>query len=413
MDLSLRNLDESDADAFIGVDDAAFSVRSDLTRRAATVATTEWPRLLGAFDPDGLLCGAAGAYSLELTMPGGVRVPAGGLTAVGVLPTHRRRGVLSALMAGQLDDMVGRGEAVSVLTASEATIYGRFGYGVATRRAYAHVDLDHAGFVADAPGGWVLRLVDDAEAIQLAPAVFDAHAASRPGGLTRPESFWPAVFSPSESWVGGGEHFTVVATRPGRAPSGYAIYRVKRDAPIGHWKTIVSELVAVDDDTEAALWRYLLEVDLTSGLEVERAPVDATLHWRLSDPRAYRSTGERDHLWLRVLDPVAALRARGYGVPGSLVLELRDRFRPATSGRFRLEVGTDVGGRPAAAAVTPTDAPSDLAMAVSELGSIFLGGVRPSTLAAAGRIEASTAEALARADRMFAAERVPYCVTDF
>jgi predicted acetyltransferase len=413
MDLSLRTLDVSDVDAFIDVDDAAFSVRSDAGRRAATAATVEWPRMLGAFDPDGVLCGAAGAFSQTLTLPGGARLPVAGVTAVGVLPTHRRRGVLSALMARQLDDVAERGEALAVLTASEATIYGRFGYGVATRQMSVVVDLDHAEFAAGVPGEWVRGLVDDAEAIEVAPAVFDAHVASRPGGLTRPDTFWPAVFSPTESWVGGGEHFTVVAARPGGRPSGYAVYRVVRDAPIGHWRTVVSEVVAVDDATEGALWRYLLDVDLTSSLEFHGAPMDMTMRWRLADPRACRLTGDRDFLWLRVLDPVAALRARGYGAPGALVVELHDAFRSVGSGRYRLEVGLDGTGRPSEAAVTATTDEPDLTMAVPELGAVYLGGVRPSTLAAAGRIGVASPSALSLADRMFAAERVPYCSTQF
>ncbi len=185
MDLTLRPLDPTEVDAFIDLDDAAFSVRSDATRRAASAATIEWPRMLGAFDADGVLCGTTGAFSQNLTLPGGARVPVAGVTAVGVLPTHRRRGVLTALMAHQLDDVADRGEAMAVLTASEATIYRRFGYGVATRLEYARVDRERARrFAVPVPGEWWLRLVDDAEAVEEAPAVFDAHVASCPGGLT-------------------------------------------------------------------------------------------------------------------------------------------------------------------------------------------------------------------------------------
>ena len=272
MDLTLRPLDPTEVDAFIDLDDAAFSVRSDPARRAATSATVEWPRMLGAFDPDGLLCGATGSFTQTLTLPGGARVPVAGVTAVGVLPTHRRRGVLTTLMAHQLDDVAERGEPLAVLTASEATIYRRFGYGVATRLEYARVDRERSAFRVPVQGEWWLRLVDDAEAVELAPAVFDAHVASRPGGLTRPDAFWPAVFSGTESWVGGGEHFTVVCGPAGGPPSGYAIYRVKRGNPAGHWTTVTSEVVAVDPEAEAQLWRFLLDVDLTSSLEVEGGP---------------------------------------------------------------------------------------------------------------------------------------------
>jgi predicted acetyltransferase len=316
-------------------------------------------------------------------------------------------------MSEQLDDVAGRGEALAVLTASEATIYGRFGYGVATQATSVRIDLDHSSFGAEPAGEWEHRLVDDEEAIRIAPALFDAHVASRPGGLTRPDAFWPAVFSPTETWVGGGEHFTVVCGRPGAPPSGYAIYRVARDMPPGHWRTHVTEVVATDDDAEAALWRFLLDLDLTSSLEIRTTPRDGALRWRLTDARAYRVTGERDFLWLRVVDPIAALRDRGYGSTGELALELHDAFRPATSGCYRLSVGADQEGRIAASAVARTDAAPDLSMDGPALSAIFLGGVRPSTLATAGRVAASSTAALALADRMFAAEREPFCLTQF
>jgi predicted acetyltransferase len=413
MDLTLRPLDPSEVELFIDLDDAAFSVRSDPTRRAASAATVEWPRTLGAFGPDGVLCGVAGANSQTLTLPGGGRVPVAGVTAVGVLPTHRRRGVLRSLMDAQLDDVVERGEALAVLTASEATIYRRFGYGVATRLAYATVDREGSAFAEPVAGEWWLRLVDDAEAVTVAPAVFDRHVASWPGGLTRPESFWPAIFAEVQSWVGGGEHFTVLCGRAGEPACGYAIYSVRRGTPAGHWTTVTSEVVAADPDAEAVLWRYLLDVDLTSSLDIAGGPVDPPLRWRLVDDRAYRVTGESDFLWVRVLDPVAALDARGYGAPGELVIEVVDAFRPATAGCYRLAVGSDAAGDVAAAVTTRTDDPADLVMDVADLGAIYLGGVRPSTLGAGGRIAESTAGALAVADRLFAPERAPFCLTRF
>jgi len=421
VDLSIRTLDASDVDAFIDLDDAAFSSRSDLARRAASARTVEWPRMLGAFDPDGLLCGAAGAFSQTLTLPGGARVPVAGVTAVGVLPTHRRRGVLRALMAHQLDDVADRGEALAVLTASEATIYRRFGYGAGTQVAWARLDGDRAELAHPPRGEWTMRLVDDAEAIEVLPAVFDAAVASRPGGLSRPDAFWPAVCGAAETFVGGGEHFTVVCRAPGGRAVGYAIYGVRRSNPMGHWTVVASEVVAADPEVDAALWRFLLDIDLSSSVDAMWAPIDAPLRWRLVDQRAYRVTGESDFLWVRVVDPVAALRARGYGAPGELVLDVDDPFRPATSGRYRLSVGTDALGRVAAAEVgrldvsggAPADGAADLTLDVAELGALYLGGVRASTLAAAGRIEAASPDALTLADRMFAPERAPYCMTRF
>ena len=153
MDLTLRPLQPDDADAFIGLDDAAFSVRSTPEQRAQSLSTTEWPRMLGAFGGDGGLCGVTGSYDQRLTLPGGERPAVAGVTAVGVLPTHRRQGILSALMARQLDDVAAAGCPVAVLTASEATIYRRFGYGVASRHQSVRIERARSAFADPVPSG--------------------------------------------------------------------------------------------------------------------------------------------------------------------------------------------------------------------------------------------------------------------
>ncbi len=413
MDLDLRQLQPADADAFIGLDDAAFSVRSTPEQRAQSLSTTEWPHMLGAFGGDGVLCGVTGSFDQRLTLPGGGRLAVAGVTAVGVLPTHRRQGVLSALMARQLDDVDGAGCSVAVLTASEATIYRRFGYGVASRHQSVRIARARSAFTDPVPSGWSLRLVDDAEAVAAAPARYEAALAARVGGMTRPEGFWPAIFGPTATGVGGGEHFTILCDPPAGAPSsgGYATYKVRRDGPSGHWVTEVGEVVAADPDAEAVLWRYLLDIDLTESLEIGAAPLDDALAWRLADWRAYQVRSQADFLWVRILDPVAALSARVYGSADELVLGVTDRFRPAGSGRYRVVSPTE--GSPGVAEVTRTDQLADLELDVAELGSLFLGGVTASTLARAGRIAVRSDEVLVRADRLFAAEHQPFCLTRF
>ncbi len=206
----------------------------------------------------------------------------------------------------------------------------------------------------------------------------------------------------------------MVCGRAGGPPCGYAIYKVRRETPAGHWTAVTSEVVAADPEAEAVLWRYLLDVDLTSSLEVgavrgRRRRCDGG--WSTTGPTGSPARATSCGCGCSIRSPRCG--PGGYRAPGDLVIELRDAFRPATAGRYRISVGTDAGGQVAAAAVARTDEPADLAMDIADLGAIYLGGVRPSTLGAAGRIVESTTGALAVADRMFASERIPFCLTHF
>ena len=212
------------------------------------------------------------------------------------------------------------------------------------------------------------------------------------------------------AWVGGGEHFTVMCDPPpgDDRPGGYALYKVRRQGGTGHWVTEVGEVVAAEPEAEATLWRYLLDIDLTEALEISSAPLDDPLAWRLADWRAYRVTGQADHLWVRILDPVAALSARTYASTDELVLEVVDRFRPQTSGTYRLSATAGAPGE-----VDRSGGDADLVLDLADLGALYLGGASVTALAAAGRIGARTPEVVARADRFFATERPPFCLTRF
>jgi predicted acetyltransferase len=192
-------------------------------------------------------------------------------------------------------------------------------------------------------------------------------------------------------------------------PDGYVAYRVKEGEGDGDATGIVREVVAIDPEVEAALWRFVFDIDLVDRYLLRIQPVDSQLQWRLRDPRAYHSTGVWDFLWLRVMNTPAALSARTYATDDSLVLEIVDPFRPrgAAAGRFRLEGGPD-----GATCAKEKSARADLTMSVEALGSAYLGGVKWSTLAAAGRVT-GTPDALRRADAMFASTPLPFCSTGF
>jgi predicted acetyltransferase len=169
----------------------------------------------------------------------------------------------------------------------------------------------------------------------------------------------------------------------------------------------VVDLVGLDPEVEAALWQFVIEIDLVTHVRAGHRPVDEPLRWRLADPRRWRVMHLGDHLWVRVVDPAVALAARRYEVADALVLELGDSFLPHNDGCWLVD------GSPDGAVVTRTDRAPDLACAASDLGSMYLGGVAASTLAAAGRVQEVTPGALARADRFFASRPAPWCSTEF
>ncbi len=340
MDLSVRQLGPDDFDAAMRTDEAAFSEVVKPEHREQARALIDWSRMFGAFD-GAELCGTAGAYAFEVTLPGGAVVPASGVTAVGVLPTHRRRGVLRSLMDRQLEDVAERGECVALLTASEATIYRRFGYGVACVYRSVEVDRSRASFVTRRPdvgSDRPMRLLSPDEAVERAPAWFDAYRRSWPGEVSRPASWWPYVFGEKETWRGGGPQFVVAVEDTDDRPGGYAIYRVTDGPGPGDRKLRVRELVAADEGVREQLWRYLFGVDLVTVIDADLG-VDDPLRWRLTDFRAMRVTGERDFLWARVVDPVAALAARRYEREAELVVEVIDDTRPGGSGRYSVAGG--------------------------------------------------------------------------
>lgn len=373
-------------------------------------SVTELSRTIGAFD-DGEVVGTAGAFTFELTVPGGSVVPAAGVTLVSVRSTHRRRGLLRAMMDAQLDDVVARGEPVAVLTASESAIYGRFGYGQAS--AYHAWTLATEGTALAQPPepGGRFRMVEADEASKILPAVHDRARLRHPGQVSVPERWWRAdVMDRAEERKGASPLFFVVHEGDGGEPDGIAAYRVK-----GKWANglpdgeviVGGDCYALDDEVEAALLAFLLSIDLTRSVRAEVRPVDDPFRWRLADPRRCHVDHIGDHLWVRILDVAGAMGARTYGAEGRLVLDLVDPFRPANDGRWLVEGGADGG------AARRTVADADLALDVSALGSLYLGGVPATVLARAGRIEECRPGALRRADALFAAERAPWCSVEF
>lgn len=400
--------------------ETAFGHESTQERVDEERSVVEYDRFFGVHDGSELVAGG-GAYSFELTLPrspgsaGSSRkqnadtMAVAGVTWIGVLPTHRRRGILRRMMEHQLDDVAARGEAVAVLTASEGAIYQRFGYGVATQVLQAEIPKSGGQFLHEPAAGGRCRLLWGEARKDPLMAVYDAWRRERPGALSRHGGFWDVHLADRPHRRGGGNAlFVVVHESDSGEIDGYARYRTKDRERFDDKLLMVQEVIAGDPEVEAALWRFLLDVDLIGAVEASVRPLDDPLRWRLLDPRAYRVRWLNDWLWARIVDVPSALSARSYPVEGSLVLEVLDAMRPdgAAAGRFQLEGGPD------GASCKPTDASPDLTLPVDALGATWLGAVPFTTLAAAGRIDASR-EALLRADSLFRSTPLPFCNTPF
>jgi predicted acetyltransferase len=407
MTFQMRPVTMEEWPAFVRAAETTFGGQSTDQEIERYRTTFEPDRSLAVFAGE-RIAATAGALSLELTLPGLVRVPVAGVAYVGVLPTFRRRGLLSQMMRRQLADIRAHGEAIAVLTASESLIYGRFGYGVATSRMHYEIERRHAQLAAAVQAEGELCLVEQAEALPSLMALYDELRLRQPGAVSRTRTFWEAEMLYPVTPDAGARFFVLYTGASGHV-EGAAYYRQQRQ-----WKdnlsqttVLVEELLAVTSSARAALWRYILALDLVAKVRAVNRPVDEPLRWMLADPRRLRVTALHDDLWLRPIDIPVALAARRYAEVGRLVLAVEDTFLPENTGTYTLECGQD------GAECRRIDAAADLALGVAELGATLLGGVRFSTLAAAGRIAERSPGALARADALFAAEAVPYSGTPF
>ncbi|GGN65183.1 UPF0256 protein [Streptomyces albiflavescens] len=363
----------------------------------------EMDRNLLAVTADGRSVGTAGAYSFELTLPGEILVPAPGVTAVGVLPSHRRQGVASAMMRHQLTELRARGELLSVLLASEALIYRRFGYGPATYTQRLTVPRHQAAFAlprargtGEAPATSSIELLRRAECGEILEEVYDRYRRAQPGAVSRPHRWW--ALGAGQPPVSPAPRYIAVHRDADGVPDGYASYS------IGESPTLtVDETIAIDDAVYTALARFLLEHDLVTQVVFQQVPPDHPLRWQLADFRAAQVNDDTDWLWVRLLDVPRALTTRGWFTDGELVLDVDDPFL-GEHGRYLLTV------RDGKADCVPTDREPDLSLDVSDLGSVYLGGTAPSTLVRAGHIRAHRLGAATLADALFRGERSPHCL---
>ncbi|MGQ0837962.1 GNAT family N-acetyltransferase [Actinokineospora sp.] len=401
---TLRTLTDADLPTFSRLLANAFLADDqieDITHKESLVF--EPARAQGVYADDRLV-GTGQVLSRAVCVPGGGLTPFGGVTSVGVAGDHRRRGVLTRIMRAQLHGMHETGaEPIAALWASEAAIYGRFGYGLASE----YVRYDVTARTPFRPGVDLgphpVREVPHAAALPVVRALYDRYAASRVGALARDDAHWAYHLHDAPARRQGASAYRFAVH-----PDGYAVFRVAQGwtdrAPDG--RVSVRELVATSAQGHAALLRYLLDIDLIGHVEHDGA-VDDPLTLLLQTPRSALRT-VFDGLFVRLVDVDRALPVRTYSAPVDAVVELADEFCPWNAGRWRITVN-DKG----TAAAVRTRADADLATSTAELGAAFLGGTRLTTLAAAGRVREHTPGSVAALSAAFVAEREPACLEVF
>ncbi|HUZ76450.1 MAG TPA: GNAT family N-acetyltransferase [Chloroflexota bacterium] len=403
MALEMRPPAEDELERVLTTVEAVFGkeLRQAEESLAAARATLPLDRILSVFDGSSVV-GVAAAYPFSMIIPGG-ELPCSGVSWVGVLPSHRRRGLARDLMRRQLSELHERGEPLAALWASEAAIYGRFGYGYAVPGQ--RLDADRAGFAYRSDAGPVgqVRLLALDQALETLPGIYDRARPARVGVLARTLTWWREhVLSQRDEPPDSGTRFLAALELDG-LPEAYAIYRVRRSWEQGLPGNTVAVQEALGTSALACkeMWRFLFSIDLSTRVTARHLDPAAPLRLGVVDPRRLRiSLG--DGLRLRLVDVGAALAARSWATADALIVEVHDDFCPWNNGTYRL--GQDAGRASGAPA---------LSLDVMDLASAYLGGVSISWLAAAGLVEEHTPGAVARADALLHTALPPHSPGEF
>lgn len=354
-------------------------------------------RTIGAFVDDQLV-GTADAVTSRLTLPGGARVGHAAVTHIGVLPSFTRRGIATDLVRHQLHDVAARGEAVATLRASEATIYERYGYGVASSSQTVEVQTARAALRPGVGVGGPVRLLDPSDVWDALPRIYADNRPARPGTIDRPDVWWYGAQMRTES--GSGPWYVAVHGEHG-CETGFVRYRpIDTDTWfVSDQRTIVVEdFFAPDTFAYLGLLRFLLGLDLIDRVVFWMLPVDDPLPWLLVDQRAARVTGTHDETWLRIVDVEKTLAARQYADADAITIAVDDPLLPDNS--ITVAIAVDGAAR--------TDQRPQLHVGIAGLAAALLGGATWHSLAIAGLARADDPTQLVAADRLFAVQQAPY-----
>ncbi len=377
-------------------DDAAVEHGRRRMRGHRLVAAVDGPEVVGSYR----------SWDTNVTAPGGATVPGCAVSSVAVLPTHRRRGLLTRMINEDLALARDRGVPVAILIAAEAPIYGRYGFGPATETSRWTVDARTARIAPGVPTGGTVRVVEEAQLRALAPAVFEA--ARRPGELDHPDLRWDREFGLDGSEPGRVAR-TCLLHVDGGTPDGYVTFRAEEAWSDRVYASVlhVEQFRAVTDEAYAGLWAVLVDVDTVARVEAVELAVDEPLPWLLADRRAARQVSRNDFQWSRLLDPAAALSARRYEAPGAVVVEVADPDGWA-AGTFLVEADATGAGW-----CTRTTRSPELTTGVSVLSSAWLGANTLPAATVAGLVDEHVPGAAARLARLLATSRAPWTPTWF
>ncbi|MGH8978758.1 MAG: GNAT family N-acetyltransferase [Acidimicrobiia bacterium] len=404
MPVEVRAVTPAELEDLLLTDNRAFAQPPYPADQPRGWAEAELDRTRCAFE-DGALVAASRAYSFELTLPGGGTVPVAAVSWVGVLPTHRRRGILTAMIDALHRDARDRGEPAAVLTASESTIYGRYGYGVATWRLAMTLERAHGAFAHPVDDTGRVRFLTKDEGEKIVPSVYETVRRGRAGMVTRPDTWWPHLF-----WnMGRDKAFFLVLHEDAEGKAdGFAAYEVSSAPSVGipNRRLTVVDIQTTNPTARAALWQYVVGVDLVATISANMLPIDEPLRHLLRDPRRARIDFVNDDMWLAPLDPSALLAARRYSVfDAHLVVEVTD-----FEGRG---VSFAIDGNASDAQCEETEASPDLSCSTAVLGAVLLGGNRWTEYAQAGLVAEHVPGKLAYADAMFTISPPPTNTTGF
>jgi predicted acetyltransferase len=385
--ITIRTATDDDWDAVALLDAHAFGEHQNAEDLAETQILTQSEHFYLAWDGTTPV-GVAMHFPMSVTVPGGAQLDASGVSWVSVAPTHRRRGILRSIFTRQHRALSDAGAPLSLLTASEATIYGRFGYGPVTEEVSISLDRRFARFRPEVPPATDVRLIETAEAPALLPDIYHRWQRQTAGAQPKPPIRWERFFADRENRRGGLTALFFIVH-----PDGYVAYRRGRNPN----RVVVQEFIAVTDEAYSALWQILVGVDLADTIEVQQSR-DEALPFLLTDYRLPKVTAHHDTLWARIMHVEAALEARTYALDTSLIIAVRDPFLDA-GGTYSLTV-TD--GR---ATCTRVESEPDIELDIDVLASIYFGTHRARLFAAANRLTARNEESLHALDLTFGTDR--------
>ena len=339
--------------------------------------------------------GSVASWVTELTVPGGATLPTLAISAVTVAATHHRRGIARALVEGELRTAAALGVPLASLTVSESQLYGRYGFGAAVPVTSWRIDNRRAGWLGPETAGRV-DFVSRERFRELAPALHERVRTRVVGEVPVPAGHWDTFAGTRPDAKDAEKTRAVQYTDAAGEVRGLLLYSVEENlVDYARSTATVSLLLAEDPEAHAALWRFVLGLDLIGAVRASELSVDEPLRWMIADQRAAH-VEVVDHHYVRILDVAAALEGRRYGAPGVLALDVADPLG-ITGGRWLLRVDDD--GRGVVEAWPDGEAPTGattVTLGVTELAIAYLGGVSLATLAAAGRVTTSDAAHAAR-----------------